>query len=46
MKKLKKIVWSSHLTRAEFEEGWDAVLKEFGLSEHVWVNEIYAMKKS
>ncbi|XP_074376755.1 protein FAR1-RELATED SEQUENCE 1-like [Apium graveolens] len=46
MEKLNKFVWSSHLMVAEFESGWDAVLKEFGLSEHVWLNEIYAMRKS
>ncbi|XP_074352631.1 protein FAR1-RELATED SEQUENCE 5-like [Apium graveolens] len=46
MEKLNKFVWSSHLTVAEFESGWDTVLKEFGLSEHVWLNEIYAMRKS
>ncbi|XP_074351998.1 protein FAR1-RELATED SEQUENCE 5-like [Apium graveolens] len=41
MEKLNKFVWSSHLMVAEFESGWDVVLKEFGLSEHVWLNEIY-----
>ncbi|XP_074376897.1 protein FAR1-RELATED SEQUENCE 5-like [Apium graveolens] len=46
MEKLNKFVWSSHFTVAEFESGWDAVLKEFGLSEHIWLNEIYAMRKS
>ncbi|XP_074376898.1 protein FAR-RED IMPAIRED RESPONSE 1-like [Apium graveolens] len=46
MEKLNKFVWSSHFTVAEFESGWDAVLKEFGLSEHVCLNEIYAMRKS
>lgn len=46
MEKLNKFVWSSHLTVTEFEEGWDAVLKEFGLSEHVWLNEIYAIRES
>ncbi|XP_074378349.1 protein FAR1-RELATED SEQUENCE 5-like [Apium graveolens] len=34
MDKLNKFVWSSHLTVAEFEEGWNAVLKEFGLTDH------------
>ncbi|KAK1354970.1 hypothetical protein POM88_048226 [Heracleum sosnowskyi] len=46
MEKLNKFVWSSHLTLAEFEEGWNAMLNEFGLSNHVWLNEIYAMRKS
>ncbi|KAK1360903.1 hypothetical protein POM88_045377 [Heracleum sosnowskyi] len=34
------------MTVAEFEEGWNTVLNEFGLSNHVWLNEIYAMRKS
>nr|XP_017217052.1 PREDICTED: protein FAR1-RELATED SEQUENCE 5-like [Daucus carota subsp. sativus] len=34
MEKLNKFVWSSHLTKSEFEEGWNSVLNEFGLSEH------------
>ncbi|KAK1382818.1 hypothetical protein POM88_020553 [Heracleum sosnowskyi] len=46
MEKLNKFVWSSHLIVAKFEEGWNAVLNEFGLSNHVWLNEIYAMRKS
>ena len=46
MKKLNKFVWSSHITVAEFEEGWASVLKEFQLSEHIWLNELYAMRKS
>nr|XP_017239718.1 PREDICTED: protein FAR1-RELATED SEQUENCE 5-like [Daucus carota subsp. sativus] len=46
MEKLNKFVWSSHLTVPEFEKGWDDVLKEFGLSEHVWLKEIYAMRES
>ncbi|KAK1385490.1 hypothetical protein POM88_023225 [Heracleum sosnowskyi] len=46
MEKLNKFVWSSHLTVAEFEEGWNAMLNEFGLSNHVWLNEIYGMRKS
>ncbi|KAK1391361.1 hypothetical protein POM88_010417 [Heracleum sosnowskyi] len=31
MKKLNKFVWSSHISVAEFEEGWSSVLKEFEL---------------
>ncbi|KAK1355650.1 hypothetical protein POM88_048906 [Heracleum sosnowskyi] len=46
MEKLNKFVWSSHLTVAEFKEGWNAMLNEFGLSNHVWLNEIYGMRKS
>ncbi|KAK1396793.1 hypothetical protein POM88_006656 [Heracleum sosnowskyi] len=43
MEKLNKFVWSSHLTVAKFEEGWNAMLNEFGLSNHVWLNEIYGL---
>ncbi|KAK1364538.1 hypothetical protein POM88_040099 [Heracleum sosnowskyi] len=46
MEKLNKFVWSSHLTVAEFEEEWNTVLNEFGLNKYVWLNEIYAMRKS
>ncbi|XP_063941429.1 protein FAR1-RELATED SEQUENCE 5-like [Daucus carota subsp. sativus] len=46
MEKLNKFVWSSHLTISEFEEGWNSVLNEFGLSEHVWLNEMYLMRES
>ncbi|KAL8098130.1 uncharacterized protein LOC141685231 [Apium graveolens] len=46
MDKLNKFVWSSHLTVAEFEEGWNTVLKEFGLTDHVWLKDIYSMRKS
>ncbi|XP_074363991.1 protein FAR1-RELATED SEQUENCE 1-like [Apium graveolens] len=46
MDKLNKFVWSSHLTVAEFKEGWNAVLKEFGLTDHVWLKDIYSMRKS
>ncbi|KAL8157441.1 hypothetical protein AgCh_002224 [Apium graveolens] len=46
MDKLNKFVWSSYLTVAEFEEGWNAVLKEFGLTDHVWLKDKYSMRKS
>ncbi|KAK1368998.1 hypothetical protein POM88_035090 [Heracleum sosnowskyi] len=46
MKKLNKFVWSSHISVAEFEEGWSSVLKEFELSEHIWLNDLYEMRKS
>ncbi|XP_074373382.1 protein FAR1-RELATED SEQUENCE 6-like [Apium graveolens] len=46
MDKLNKFVWSSHLTVAEFKEGWNAVLKEFGLTDHVWLKDKYSMRKS
>ena len=46
MKKLNKYVWSSHLTVTEFEAGWSSILKEFQLTEHIWLNEIYEMRKS
>ena len=46
MEKLNKFVWSSHLTISEFEQGWNSVLNEFGLSEHVWLNEMYLMRES
>lgn len=46
MKKLNKVVWSSHLSVVEFEEGWASVLKYFQLSEHIWLNELYEMRKS
>ncbi|XP_074346818.1 protein FAR1-RELATED SEQUENCE 5-like [Apium graveolens] len=46
MDKLNKFVWSSHLTVAEFEQGWNSVLNEFGLSEHIWLKDIYAIRKS
>ncbi|KAK1365074.1 hypothetical protein POM88_040635 [Heracleum sosnowskyi] len=46
MKKLNKFVWSSHISVAEFEEGSSSVLKEFELSEHIWLNDLYEMRKS
>lgn len=46
MKKLNKYVWSSHLTVTEFEAGWSSILKEFQLTEHIWLNEMYEMRKS
>ncbi|XP_063941446.1 protein FAR1-RELATED SEQUENCE 5-like [Daucus carota subsp. sativus] len=46
VEKLNKFVWSSHLTISKFEEGWNFVLNKFGLSEHVWLNEMYLMRES
>lgn len=46
MKKLNRFVWSCHLSVAEFEQGWARVLGEFKLTDHVWLNELYAMRNS
>ena len=46
MDKLNKFVWSSHLIVTEFDKGWVGVLKEFGLSDHIWLKEIYAIRES
>ncbi|KAK1388656.1 hypothetical protein POM88_016834 [Heracleum sosnowskyi] len=46
MDKLNKFVWSDHVTPTEFEDGWNEVISEFGLSDNKWLHEMFDLRKS
>ena len=46
MEKMKKYIWSNHLDIAEFEQGWQAVMKEFNLENNKWLSDMYAIRSS
>ncbi|KAK1372892.1 hypothetical protein POM88_029085 [Heracleum sosnowskyi] len=46
MDKLNKFVWSDHVTPTEFEDGWNEVISEFGLSDNKWLQEMFDLRKS
>ncbi|XP_017247124.2 protein FAR1-RELATED SEQUENCE 5-like [Daucus carota subsp. sativus] len=46
MEKMKTYIWASHLEIAEFEEGWEAVFKEFKLESNKWLLDMYEIRSS
>ena len=44
MEKMKTYIWASHLEIAEFEEGWEAVIKEFKLESNKWLLDMYEIR--
>lgn len=44
MEKLNNYVWSDHSTSSEFENGWTEVVSEFGLSDNVWLKEMFDLR--
>ncbi|WOH02114.1 hypothetical protein DCAR_0521502 [Daucus carota subsp. sativus] len=44
MEKMKKYIWSTHLEIADFEQGWEAVIKEFNLENDKWLTDMYAIR--
>ena len=46
MEKMKDYIWSSNLEIAEFEHGWDAVIKEFKLDGNKWLSDMYDLRAS
>ena len=46
MQKMKDYIWSSNLEIAEFEHGWDAVIKEFKLDGNKWLSDMYNLRAS
>ncbi|KAK1356303.1 hypothetical protein POM88_049559 [Heracleum sosnowskyi] len=46
MEKLKAYIWSSIIEIEEFEQGWEAVIKEFKLEDNKWWCDMYAIRDS
>ena len=46
MDKMKRYIWSSHLEIDEFEQGWEAVIKEFNLDNNKWLSDMYDIRCS
>ncbi|WOG86460.1 hypothetical protein DCAR_0205666 [Daucus carota subsp. sativus] len=44
MEKMKTYIWSTHLEIDDFEQGWEAVVKEFNLEHDKWLTEMYAIR--
>ncbi|KAI3813106.1 hypothetical protein L1987_17822 [Smallanthus sonchifolius] len=45
-KELAEIVWTDFITRVEFEERWHSIISHYGLSDHVWLSDIYNIRQN
>ncbi|KAI3762763.1 hypothetical protein L1987_53204 [Smallanthus sonchifolius] len=43
---IHKLVWNIYIKPSTFEERWQRLMIEFNLTEHVWLNDMYAMRAS
>ena len=46
MAKLKTYIWSPILEIEEFENGWQAIIKEFKLEDNHWLSHMYDIRSS
>ena len=40
------IIWNSKIGEEEFEEGWDAVINEYNLTDNKWLSDMYDLRES
>lgn len=44
VEKLKSVVYSDHLTPAEFEQQWNDVIVEYKLESNPWLSEMFNIR--
>ncbi|XP_035832663.1 protein FAR1-RELATED SEQUENCE 5-like [Helianthus annuus] len=44
-KQIHKLVWNVYIEPHRFEKRWNLLMTEYGLEDHAWMNEMYAIRE-
>ncbi|XP_022003594.1 protein FAR1-RELATED SEQUENCE 5-like [Helianthus annuus] len=44
-KQIHKLVWNVYVEPHRFEKRWNLLMTEYGLEDHAWMNEMYAIRE-